>query len=341
MKRFTNNIVSIKRGDADVDKVYKGAVQIWPDDTGVDLNLFVAASETGTNRVATSPDGITWTLRTTTVAAAFKRHAYSPQHQKLLITALGPLVSGVNNINRYMESDDALTYSTVPAPVLNTTTRGAAYSKSLGIFSVVSDVSNTQHVSYRLPNNTSWTSSSYSIGGYLATWEWVESKSSFFGVGYNGVWVKSSDGLNITSGTSSGLNTAGGYEGLVYSKEQDLFVACNFTGTQRISTSNDGENWTLRTAPLSAWVDIAYSPALNLYVIVANNAVATSPDGINWTSRSPSANRDWRSVCWSETESIFVATSLGSNTAMTSANGINWTSRTMPFSGFWSFVRYY
>jgi len=32
MKRFTNNIVSIKRGDADVDKVYKGAVQIWPDD---------------------------------------------------------------------------------------------------------------------------------------------------------------------------------------------------------------------------------------------------------------------------------------------------------------------
>jgi hypothetical protein len=32
MKRFTNNIVSIKRGDADVDKVYKGAVQIFPDD---------------------------------------------------------------------------------------------------------------------------------------------------------------------------------------------------------------------------------------------------------------------------------------------------------------------
>jgi len=35
MKRFTNNIVSIKRGDADVDKVYKGAVQIWPDDVPV------------------------------------------------------------------------------------------------------------------------------------------------------------------------------------------------------------------------------------------------------------------------------------------------------------------
>jgi len=32
MKRFTNNIVSIKRGDADVDKVYKGAVQVWPDE---------------------------------------------------------------------------------------------------------------------------------------------------------------------------------------------------------------------------------------------------------------------------------------------------------------------
>jgi hypothetical protein len=32
MKRFTNNIVSIKRGDADIDKVYKGAVQIFPDE---------------------------------------------------------------------------------------------------------------------------------------------------------------------------------------------------------------------------------------------------------------------------------------------------------------------
>jgi hypothetical protein len=32
MKRFTNNIVDIKRGTTDVSKIYRGDIQVWPDE---------------------------------------------------------------------------------------------------------------------------------------------------------------------------------------------------------------------------------------------------------------------------------------------------------------------
>jgi len=47
MKRFTQDILNIKRGDADVDKVYKGDIQVWPDEPVVQLLLDTHSNSTG------------------------------------------------------------------------------------------------------------------------------------------------------------------------------------------------------------------------------------------------------------------------------------------------------
>jgi hypothetical protein len=67
-------------------------------------------------------------------------------------------------------------------------------------------------------------------------------------------------------------------------------------------TSDDGINWTLRTAPISAWTAITYGNGLFVavaeLVAAGNPTIITSPDGITWTPRSaPAADgQTWASV---------------------------------------------
>lgn len=107
-------------------------------------------------------------------------------------------------------------------------------------------------------------------------------------------------------------------------------------------TSSDGINWQKRStasAPaLSAWYDVAWSPALSLFVAVGNdrdfccggppwtNTIWTSPDGITWTPRGAPVSNSTAlgAVVWSPALGIFVASG---NTSLTSPDGITWTQR--------------
>jgi len=66
----------------------------------------------------------------------------------------------------------------------------------------------------------------------------------------------------------------------------------------------------------------------------------TSPDGITWTSRTPAADNNWRSVCWSSELSLFVAvaTSGTGDRVMTSQDGVTWTARTSAADNQWRSV---
>lgn len=135
--------------------------------------------------------------------------------------------------------------------------------------------------------------------------------------------------------------------GVAYSPKLKLFAACgvvNADTTHLITTSPDGVTWTrqftgaLGAVPFNGFGCIAWSPALALFVAIANGnvptvgTVATSPDGIVWTLNplGTSFGFNWVSLCWSPELGIFVAgvgNGSGSdpNPTMTSPDGFTWT----------------
>jgi hypothetical protein len=93
-----------------------------------------------------------------------------------------------------------------------------------------------------------------------------------------------------------------------------MFCAVSTTGSgNRVMTSSDGVNWTIRAATISVyWGSVCWSPELHLFCAVAYNGsgyrVMTSPDGITWTGRTAaSTDSNWYSVCWSPELGLFVA----------------------------------
>jgi hypothetical protein len=67
---------------------------------------------------------------------------------------------------------------------------------------------------------------------------------------------------------------------LVWAKEIGLIVAIAATGTNRVMTSPDGINWTLRSAAAAnQWYSVTWSPELSRFVAVSfsgtNNRVMT------------------------------------------------------------------
>jgi hypothetical protein len=60
----------------------------------------------------------------------------------------------------------------------------------------------------------------------------------------------------------------------------------------------------------------------------------------NWTTRTTPADLEWRSVCWSPGQSLFVAVAITGtgNRVMTSPDGITWTTRTSAADNNWQSV---
>lgn len=136
----------------------------------------------------------------------------------------------------------------------------------------------------------------------------------------------------------------GAFVSVCWSPDLKIFcaVANNGTGTNRVMTSPDGINWTMRqAAAASSWYSVAWSPQLGLFCAVATNGsgtvIMTSPDGITWTGQTAPAYNGWIGVVWADTLGLFVAVGLSNSgqRAMTSPNGISWTLRTTPADNNW------
>ena len=127
-----------------------------------------------------------------------------------------------------------------------------------------------------------------------------------------------------------------------------LFVAIASSGTgNRVMTSPDGINWTLRTsAANNTWSSITYGNGLFVAVAISGtgNRVMTSPNGINWTLRTSAADNDWWGVTYGTPNGVglfvAVASSGTGNRVMTSPDGINWTLRTSAADSNWFSVVY-
>lgn len=145
---------------------------------------------------------------------------------------------------------------------------------------------------------------------------------------------------------SSTIATVNSWRAVAWSPSLGLFVAVSESGTgNRVMSSPDGINWTLRTSAADAsWQGLAWSPSLGLFVAVGDSGttscVMTSPNGINWTIRTGAAALSWRAVTWSPSLGLFVAVASSGtgNRVMTSTNGTSWTARTSAANNDWRAV---
>jgi hypothetical protein len=124
------------------------------------------------------------------------------------------------------------------------------------------------------------------------------------------------------------------------------FVAVASTGTNRVMTSTDGLNWTLRNASIDLqWVSVTYGNGL--FVAVSVNSVIgsdvrvmTSNDGITWISSSAAANNKWQVVHYANGLFVAISDDGVGNRVMTSPNGTSWTSRASASDSEWRGLTY-
>jgi hypothetical protein len=220
----------------------------------------------------------------------------------------------------------------------------AAYLSAVDI-SLITTTSGSWNSNYTIINSTS--------SSYIRGIDWnsasISSSYAWVGVAYgNGVFVAvasdygiaySRDGINWV--LNSSYLTTNNWTSVTFGR--GIFVAVANGGANRVMTSPDGVNWTLRSVEASSWKSITYGNGL--FVAVANsgtNRVMTSSDGITWTPVSVTSIQ-WNGVTYGNGVFVAVASSAsppGATRVMTSPDGVTWTMRTASSSDQWNCITY-
>jgi hypothetical protein len=220
------------------------------------------------------------------------------------------------------------------------------YSTAIGYGSFV-DVSNT--IVIGRSSETTKISGNIDILGISKlrnrAYQQLNSDSSWNSVnGYYGLAKDAYPALNpystgvqsVSTWTIRSASSSQNFMSVCWSPILKLFAAVSYDGTtNRVITSFNGFDWTLRITPNLTCNSICWSDKKG-FVAVGTNVVMTSTNGTTWTQRTPVPSGDWMSVCWSDELGIFVA--VGSlYISMTSEDGITWQTYPMG-NNFWSYI---
>jgi hypothetical protein len=320
--------------------------------------VFLAGSSTGTDRIQTSEDGSTWTLRNDNLGAGSPAFgvrciAYSPSLD--LLVAVGH--NGSQNAwfatcdNADLDTWTIGTAGTTPA-AHNWDT--VCWSETLGLFVAMAQVATPSKIATS-PDGTTWTfrTNAHASHTYIEV-IWVDALGIFIGISdtagsTRGHMVTSPDGITWTERTYDATATASmGVSGVAWSDSQGVAVACvRSTGVgvaNKFFTSPDGITWTRRTAPFDVqYTDVEWSADLGLFVAVAQTGtnaqqIATSPDGVTWTARSCPTARSWKYVKWRSAQAAFFIVGTGTDKLITSTDGTTWTEISTAISQDWQVV---
>jgi hypothetical protein len=284
-----------------------------------ELGIFVAVSENGSNRVMTSPNGITWTGRASTNETnEWFSVCWSPQLRLFVAVAN-------DGTNRVMTSPDGITWTGRTSANETNGWRSVCWSPELGLFVAVASIGSNRVMTS--PDGITWTGRT--SANENNTWYnvcWSPELGLFVAVSYSGSnrVMTSNNGTTWTGRESA--NESNDWNTVCWSKELGLFVAVANIGSNRVMTSSNGITWTGRTSSneTNNWIHVCWSPELGLFVAIAyggTNRIMTSPNGITWTGRTSSnETNSWVGVCWSKELGIFAAVANGgSNRVMTSS----------------------
>ena len=111
------------------------------------------------------------------------------------------------------------------------------------------------------------------------------------------------------------------------------FVVLGYSGTTALYSS-DGVVWNATAMPNGGWMDVVYGGGQFVAVSWTGNHIATSPDGMVWTARSVPDSRQWGAITYTGGHYIVVGGGgSGPNRMMVSGDGIEWTPKPIPHEG--------
>lgn len=261
-----------------------------------ELDLFVAGGGFISNQVSTSPDGVTWTSRTS--GNNIFGLAWSPELS--LMVGVAPNDTGVATDKIYT-SPTGVTWTARTAPNSDIVLHDVAWSSSLGLFCAIGSsgvLPATTANTLTSPDGINWTMQANSVtyGDGIC---WSPDLGLFVTVRNSSTGSTSPDGVNWTT------RTVGGGGGRRVTWSPDLGLLCSVgPGGADCRTSPDGVTWTGRSMPASgatAWRDVEWSSEEGMFMAVGHaglTPMATSPDGITWTGYNLGGN-NWESVAWS------------------------------------------
>jgi hypothetical protein len=285
----------------------------------------------GSNRIATSPDGITWTNRTApsffSTATGFIWNgsvfcAIVDQNNLIFTSADGVTWTTKSELRNNLVEWWFGRYSALPRIAWNgsvfcvvSTDGRAATSSNLTTWSYTDTLAKIK---------SSWTSAQV---GAIA-WN----GSQFCIGGTNNKIATSPDGITWTfrSGLQNATSTGRDVSSIIWTGTQFYALSVE-PGRVYVSSSPDGITWTYRgNASLSqsfGAAKIVWNGSIFCIAGTGSRIVATSPDGITWTNRTGLSSTAWGSfsdndIAWNG--SIFCVVGFGGRVA-TSPDGITWT----------------
>jgi len=307
--------------------------------------LFVAVSDSGVNRVMTSPESLPLTLAgtiTQTLAGGMTGANTLP----VVITTGSGTKTFLNNAS----TTDLIVATSSGAVTLptNFTLTGSYLNNA-----TVTAPTNFFFTGIHQIATGSWNGTPNLTLGGSGRKTFVNNATTSNIVVANGVEFIPPTNLTITgSYTNNGTSTSVGglwnsvlmptmtfFSDITYGN--GMFVMVSIAGSHLARTSPDGITWTGQSVPeTNSWSDIAYGNGL--FVAVSSNGtnrVMTSPDGITWTARAASEANAWSSIVFGN--GLFVAVSSdGTNRVMTSPDGITWTARAASEANAWSEITF-
>jgi len=267
------------------------------------LNLFAAVSSDGTNRVMTSPDGVTWTARSAAAANPWISICWSPANT--LFCAISS-----SGTNRVMTSPDGTTWTSRTESESNSWT-DICWSPANGLFCAVA--LNGTHRVMTSPDGITWTNRTAAEANQWQAITWSEDLGLFVAVAVSGTnrVMTSPDGITWTARAAAAANQ---WYDVCWSSELSLFVAVAISATSdHVMYSSDGTTWTAAQAPSNySWSCVEWSPELGIFTslaITSTGTSMTSPDGINWTAHYLPAQGQWRNIAWAPELSLYCAVS--------------------------------
>ena len=213
--------------------------------------LFVAtAYSSGTNRVMTSPNGITWTSRSDALNPQYgSDNWFSVTYGNGLFVAVSSTSGGSSG--KVMTSSDGITWTTRNANPVANTWYSVTYGNGLfvavagsGTNRVMTSTDGITWTARSAAENNTWRDVTYGGGLFVALAQ----------DGTNRV-MTSTDGITWTARSAAEANS---WQKISYGN--GMFVAVASDGTNRIMSSTDGITWTSRSAPeQTQWVNITYA----------------------------------------------------------------------------------
>lgn len=140
---------------------------------------------------------------------------------------------------------------------------------------------------------------------------------------------------DVTAWTSHASPGSNSWSDIAYGNGIYVAVAAGGDG-QRVMTSGNGVDWTLRTPFGEAlpWSSITFGGG-QFVAVSDGNDVMTSADGITWVRRTPASRIAWQSITHGAGLFVAVARGGGGNRVMTSPDGVTWTGQTAALTASW------